>query len=653
MRDNIFILQFFCFTIVLLFFAKCGDNTGNDKIEIVKVSGQNLYRTHHFIKSPAVKYNINARLYPEKSRLKASESLTWINKSIKPISELRFHLYYNAFRNEKSTFLREAGYYKKSSKELKDYDFSDITISKMIIGGEELTEKISYISPDDGNRDDRTVLMVKLNRPVLPGRSIKIFIDFTLKIPEILSRTGQEDNYFFMAQWFPKIGVLEKNGKWHCHQFHANSEFLSDFGEYNVKITLPEKFLIGATGILIKKSKNSDGTVSYTFHEHDIHDFAWTAYPYFRRAVEKIRLKGNKHTTTIELLYPAKQPESRKRIMNSVKFAMIFFAEHIFPYPYEKLTIVQPPLKGIYSGGMEYPTLITAGYYADASPDNLKFLELVTIHEFIHQYFYGMIASDEFREAWLDEGVTTFFEMEIVERYFKDKASYAGFGPLRIDEWESRRKRYVKIPHVDKTNTVSWGFVSRSAYGGNVYSRAAFFLRSLTNYAGRVNMYPFFRYYANRYKFKHPGTDDFIREFNKFMKTDFNWAFEQYINGTSGLDNSVYYVESVKVDSNPDKFRNEVVFIRNEGFFPVETLIKLQNGKEIRGLWKENKKWRRIVFHDKSPIVYAAVDPDFKLPLDYNFLNNVKVREFNKSGIKKFYSSLGLSFQAIISFLIF
>ncbi len=605
------------------------------------------------LKGPVVKYLIEAQLLPEGRKLIGSEILTWLNTSKAPVNHLQFHLYYNAFRSEKTTFMREGKLYKRSKRKRAKLKFGEITIKEMeVIGGEKLTKKIRFISPDDANKDDRTVMEVPLEKPVGPGKSINLKIEFVLTIPQIFARTGQEGEYFFIAQWFPKIGVLQQDGAWNCHQFHRFSEFFADYGQYNVSITLPEKFIVGATGNLVKTEKNIDGTVTHFYKEKDIHDFAWTAFPEFKRITEKIKLKGNMHETTIELLLPPGHENVKHRHLDSLKFALHFFAEHIYPYPYKKITVVDPPYKGLNSGGMEYPTLITSAHM-NLLPASVKFPELVTIHEFGHQYWYGIVGNDEFREAWLDEGINSFFELEIMEAYFEDSASAVDSFVIKIEDWEIARMLYASLLPVDNVNQYSWKFLSGSQYASNVYSKAAIFLRSLKNLVGKEKMYDFFKFYVETFKFKHPTTSDFIETFNSFMNEDFTWAFDQYINGNAKLDHAVHSVESFKIESNPDKYRNEVVFLRKEGYFPVDLLIKLDNQHEIKSFWKEKEKWKKIVFYDASPIQYAAIDPLFKLPLDYNYLNNSIVRKPDKSFIKRLSFRFGFFFQNLMGFLIF
>lgn len=610
--------------------------------------------------TPIVKYVIDAKLQPETHKLSGVEVLTWLNISEIPVNYLRFHLYYNAFRNEKTTFFKESQYYKKSKKKLANIKFGEIRITEIeLIGGmrtQILTDKIRYISPDDNNEDDRTVMEIPLQEPIGPGKTITLKIEFELTIPQIFLRTGQEDDFFFMGQWFPKIGVIQLNGDWNCHQFHKNSEFFADYGEYTVNITLPEKFIVGATGNLLKTDKNVDGTITYTYNEKNIHDFAWTAYPGFKKITDKFITKGSKQEIQIELLLAPGHNDAADRYLHSLKYTLYFLAQYICPYPYQKITVVDPPFKGLLSLGMEYPTLFTVGYLR-MLPKAVKFAELITIHEFIHQYWYGIVGNDEFREAWLDEGITSFFELEIMDEYFKDSASAIDSTLMKVENWEMDRIRYASLLPGDNVNQYSWEFLNSVQYAGNVYTKAAIFLRSLKNLVGKERMYAFFKYYTEKYKFKHPNTTNFIETFNTFMREDFSWAFDQYINGDSKLDNEVYSVESVKVNPNDfgkDRkgYRNEVVFLRMEGYFPVDLLIKLKNGKEIKSTWKEKNKWHRIVFYDDSPIEYAAIDPEYKVPLDYNFLNNSRMLEPDKSFIRRLSLKFGFFFQNLMGFLV-
>jgi hypothetical protein len=451
-----------------------------------------------------------------------------------------------------------------------------------------------------------------------------------------------------LGQWFPKIGVFQNDGNWNCHQYHKNSEFFSDFGNYKVTITLPEKFIIGATGNLERKTKNTDGTYSFVFKENNIHDFAWVAYPFFKEIIEKIKLKGNRDETKIVLLMSPHHQKAKQLYLNTLKFALQYYADNIYPYPYKKITLVDPPFKVCKSGNMEYPTLISTTYFK-IIPEKFKLTESKIFHEFGHQYWYGIVGNDESREAWLDEGINTFFEMEMADQYFKNAYSFIDSKLLKINTSQYYRWKYISLPSVDKINQYSWSFIDSSSYERNVYLKTGIFLRSLKNYTGEKKMLNFFKFYAQKFKFKHPTTKDFIETFNQYMGEDISWAFDQFINSNVDLDQAVYSVESIPIKKNPHRFKNAVIFTRKEGYFPVELTIRLQDGREKNYFWKEKENWRKFIFEDSSPIDYAVLDPNLKIPMDKNIFNNSKFSRTSFKGLNRISVKLAFHFQNLLS----
>src|SRR5260370_6736975 len=238
-----------------------------------------------------VAYRIHVELDPQKKTVTGREALTWTNDSPDAIGELQFHLYLNAFQNEKSSFMRESGGQLRGDRTTKG-SWGWIDLQRLQIeGGAELLNAIRYIHPDDDNADDRTVMAVTLPSPVNPGGAVTLNIDFVSQLPKVFARTGYRDDFFLVGQWFPKIGVYEKagmrytvNGAWNCHQFHANTEFYADYGVYDVEIVAPSDFVIGATGVEQRVTEDAQAKrKTHRFHEEDVHDFAWTASPHFIR----------------------------------------------------------------------------------------------------------------------------------------------------------------------------------------------------------------------------------------------------------------------------------------------------------------------------------------------------------------------------------
>ena len=212
--------------------------------------------------------------------------------------------------------------------------------------GIDLAPSMHFISPDDGNPDDRTVLKKIFLSLLGPGDTVFLNVSFESKLPLLSFRTGYIDDYFFVAQWFPKFGVYEQagmryalTGGWNCHQFHAHSEFYSNHSVYDVKISVPENYIVGSCGLLIGTDENEEGMKTFSFRAEDIVDFAWTAWPGYVEYTDKW------NDVNITLLIPEERKNQVQRQLTAVKNALEYFDSHVGPYPWPHLTLVDPPLK--------------------------------------------------------------------------------------------------------------------------------------------------------------------------------------------------------------------------------------------------------------------------------------------------------------------
>ncbi len=313
---------------------------------------------------PIASYQIEAKLNPSSKTIDATETVEWVNTSSNPTSELQFHLYLNAFKNDRSTFAKEQGgeLWEVEGDVPADYwgsidieDMEALDADSALIPDWVLAA--APIQPDDDNSDDETVLRVVLAEPVAPGASIRLRLKFRSKLPRGIARTGWDGDYFFVAQWYPKLGVLESQG-WNCHQYHANTEYFSDYGSYDVTVTVPTGFVVGGSGV-VQSRDNQDGTTSHRFAQDRIHDFAWVASPRFLQRETRFSASGLPPVQVKLLLLPEHEGLG-DRYLTAATQALRLFGEWFGPYPYPVLTVVDP-LPGSDTGGMEYPTLVTGG----------------------------------------------------------------------------------------------------------------------------------------------------------------------------------------------------------------------------------------------------------------------------------------------------
>src|SRR3981081_3587691 len=230
-----------------------------------------------------VHYEMDARYDAAKHTIDATEVLTYHNLTGQPLDHFPFHLYLNAFQ-PKSTWVRESK--RDGSRDTtydkwedKQYGAEDIK-SFEVVGQGDLTAQLQFIQPDDGNKDDKTVIDAHLPKAIAPGAYVEFKIAFHDQMPETQARSGWKRDFILGGQWFPKVGVWW-HGAWNCHQYHGTTEFFADFGVYDVKLTVPRYEVVGASGVEVSSVNNPDGTKTVAYHADDIHDFAWTASPHY------------------------------------------------------------------------------------------------------------------------------------------------------------------------------------------------------------------------------------------------------------------------------------------------------------------------------------------------------------------------------------
>jgi hypothetical protein len=635
-----------------------------------------------------VDYRLGVRLDLEKKQLEGTERLTWRNPSPEPVGELWFHLYLNAFKNSRSTFYRESRGEIRGGRPTRDaWGWIDVA-SMRLADGTELLAHRTFEHPDDDNLSDETVMRVPLPRPVPPGGSVTVDIGFKAQLPRVYARTGYVRDYYLVGQWFPKLGVYEpagmrgrRQGGWNCHQFHATTEFYADYGHYRVEITVPSRLVVGATGRRVDRRENSDQTTTHTYEQADVHDFAWTADPNFvevkrtfsagqdvtaaeyaetARLLDRTAAEVRLSDVEITLLLQPEHLPQLERLVAAAKLAIKYFGLWYGRYPYPTLTIVDPAEGGLGSGGMEYPTFITGGtsFLANRWPlDRIRLPQEVIVHEFGHQVWYGLVGSNEFEEAWLDEGLNSYSTGRIMELgYGKDTSMAEVFG-LRLGALEVARLRNGPLRVFDAIRRPAWKYSSFANYAFNSYARPELVLRTLERALGAETMARVMRTYAERWRFRHPGSDDFYAVAEEVAGRDLRSFFGQLVEGTGLVDYEVSSVRSERVperrgvfddpgnretvrDEEAEKREKEAdqkkarayettVMVRRRGevVLPVDVELVFEGGPPERRTWDGRDRWIRYEITRPERLLSAQVDPDGKLPIDVSVLNNSRRTE--------------------------
>ncbi len=599
-------------------------------------------------------YSIDVSLNAAAHTLSGRAVLTWRNIASIAASDLRFHLYYNAWKNTRSTWMREGmlgGF--RGGENLRPGDWSYIEVSAVrLLPGDappvDLTTRKHYISPDDGNPDDQTVLAVPLPAEVKPGETITIELVWESKVPRTFARTGVLGNYYFIAQWFPKIGVLEDKG-WNCHQFHRGTEFFADYGVYDVRMKVPRNWVAGASGLEQSRNDTAENTTTYAFHAQDVHDFAWTTSPDFIE--RKARFEHpSLPAVDMRLLLQPEHADQAERHFEATRTTLKYYGEWFGAYPYGHITIIDPAWQSG-TGGMEYPTLFTAGSRW-IIPAGVTQPEGVTVHEAGHQFWYGIVGNNEFEDAWLDEGFNTYSTARAIDANpllkinYQSRRYFGGFIPYVFRDIPRSREidgnglgGYRFGAKSDAQSTPTWRYYPATG-GGLSYSKTGLWLNTLERYLGWPTFQKIMSTYFGRWKFRHPKPADFFAVVNEVSGRDLTWFFDQVYRSSNAFDYAIDGVRSEStegrglVDRNgkaepiaggggPARTRSVVIVRRlGEAVFPVEVQIEFDNGENVRESWDGRDRWKAFTYERAARVVSAEIDPDRILLLDINLTNN-------------------------------
>lgn len=580
-------------------------------------------------------YHIDVHLLPDTGSLKATETVTWTHPGKNPVQELYFHLYPNAFASVKSTFMKESGGQLRGDT-MPQNGYGSMTLTDLrTTEGVSLLQRMQYVQPDDGNVNDKTLVKVHLPQPVNGGESVTLKLQFEVKLPKIFARMGTSGKFTMAGQWFPKLSAYETAGirgvkeeGWNLHQYHGTSEFYSDFGIYSVAISVPPDYTVAATGFPVKTAKLKGNTKVYQFYADDVHDFAWAASPDFVVAEEAFSTPSVPGVR-IKLYLDPLHKDLQERYFQAAKAALSAFSKWYGPYPYSTLSIVVPPAEGNGAGGMEYPTLITAFGAAEASPGTS--LERTVIHEIGHQFFYGMVASNEFEEAWLDESFTSYAEDRLMEQEY----GVASNLPLQSS----------LVTSSQPLNLETWKYSPADAYTRNVYIRGKLVLKDIERQTGTKTMDAIMSAYARKYRFHHPSTADFQKIVEKVTKKSWQSYFDQYVYSGGSPDFAVDDIKmSAKRNASQGPLRYESsVKVSNKGSHYANVPIKFtfSDGHVATQIWNGDRTETSFQLSYTAPLLSAEIDPEHTILLESKHINNFRLAKLEKDTLSRF--TLGIT----------
>jgi hypothetical protein len=502
-----------------------------------------------------VAYTISVKLDDNKNALDGQISMVYSNNSPDVLNQIYMHVWPNAYANRNTAFAKqhlENG--KTDFYFAKPQDQGSIDSLNFMVNNSSIKWNLTK---------DIDIALLTLNQPLKPGEKITISTPFYVQLPKVYSRLGHEKQLYCITQWFPKPAVYDVNG-WNPIPYLDQGEFYSEFGSFDVNITLPKNYVLAATGNLQNReeeaflnklaeseakqfeesplSSNEFKTVRYL--QDSVHDFAWFASKEFNVKKGEVTLQNGKKIAT--WLFA-------KRINNSgidyINEGVKYYSDHIGNYPYNLAQVVITPLEA--GGGMEYPTITNC-----ASIDRTTI-----IHEVGHNWFYGILGSNEREHPWMDESLNTYYESRCTQEkedearakaagqkdFLKDvfNVDLKGFGQARLLYGITARKNEDQAGNLPSTTYTDFN------YGAIIYAKNPLSFYMLQNYLGNDKFDAMMHAYYEKWKFKHPLPNDFRQHAEAFTNENLSWFFNEVLGSTKKMDYKI-----VRVKNNQIKVKN-------------------------------------------------------------------------------------------------
>ncbi len=474
-------------------------------------------------------YVMNIDMDVDKHQFKGTQKLTYYNNSPDTLNKVYYHLYFNAFQPGSMMDVR--------SRNISDPDKRVADRISKLTSDEIGYQKITSLKQDGEEVNitvQGTLLEVILKKPILPGQKTIFEMEFEAQIPVQIRRSGRNNKEgisYSMAQWYPKLAEYDYMG-WHTNPY-IGREFHGVWGDFDVKISIDSAYTIGGTGNLqnpkdighgyAKESKSNSEKLTWHFKAPNVHDFMWGADPDYTHTTAKV-----KNGPTLHFFYQETEENKAawEKLPEYMVRAMDYVSENFGEYPYDQYTFIQGG-----DGGMEYPmaTLVTGNR-------NFKSLLGVCVHEMIHNWYQGVLATNESLYEWMDEGFTSFAEDEtlayLLNENWEDSHlnSYRGYFTM------------AKSGNEEPLTTHADHYKTNRSYSLNAYYKGAVFLNQLSYIVGRKTFMRSMRRYYKEWKFKHPTPNDLMRIMEKESNMQLDWYVEHFMNTTNQID---YGIKSI------------------------------------------------------------------------------------------------------------
>lgn len=569
-----------------------------------------------------VEYKIDVTLNDRSHILHAYETINYKNNSSDTLKFLYFHLWPNAYKNDQSAMTshmvenKNTKFYYSKESERGFIDSLQFTVDGAPVN----------ISEVNANQD---VVMLELLQPLMPGATIQIATPFRVVLPNVFSRMGFAKEIYHITQWYPKPAVYDRDG-WHAMPYLDQGEFYSEFGSFEVNITLPENYVVAATGDLqnekektflksrilkdnptlpdvLKDIASSEKYKTIQYKQQDVHDFAWFASKYF--LIEK--KEDTLHNGHIFTAYSFFTPALKKIYNGSAHVAaktVKYLSQKVGAYPYKQVSVVSGVL--LAGGGMEYPNVTVIGSVGSAST-----LQTVIVHEVGHNWFYGMLGSNERTHPWMDEGINSYYEKRVESFLNTNKENEKNNTKFSSDYIQKQIYPILYSERKDLPAGDPAADFTSLGLGGIVYEKNAMLFAMLEAYLGTSLLDSCMQQYFKIWSMKHPTPNDIKEIFEQVTNKDLSWFFNTAIHSAEPIDFTI-----TKVEKSEGNYLVHAISNTNyKGPIPVSACV----GKEIKATkWIEYPYNTTAMFSDTLKTERWEINTDFFMP-EVRLNNNV------------------------------
>ena len=583
-----------------------------------------------------VNYKIDVTLNDEDHTLSGYEEFEYINNSTTALDKIYIHLWPNGYKNTETALAKQL------------YNMNDMSLQYATEEERGWIDSLAFkVNGQDAileyHPDHIDIGILHLNSVLKPGESIKVSTPFKVKIPSgDISRLGHVGESYQITQWYPKPAVFDRDG-WHEMPYLTQGEFYSEYGSFDVSITLPANYVVGATGDLqtaaeyeflenrVEETKkhyetgsfegnnfpeSSDSMKTIRYKQDNVHDFAWFADKRYEVLKGEVELPHSGRKVTTWAMFT---PNNHMAWENSLEYlhdGTFYYSKWNGDYPYENVTAVDGTISA--GGGMEYPNVTVIG--TTSSPLEL---EIVIVHEVGHNWFYGQLGSNERKHPWMDEGLNTLNEIRYIKTKYpkNERLSDMMMGMAEILHLE--HLSHLDLNYLSYNMSAAYGVdqaIEESAdeytqvnYGTIVYSKTGLVFMYLKDYLGEEAFDKAMQRYYDKWEFKHPQPEDLEAAMEKSSGKDLDWFFGEIIQTTKQID---YKIAGVKQDD-----KGFTVKVRNVGQIDCPVRVDaFRYGKLAETKWVEIGE--EEVYFEGTTLDEFVIDSEEYMP-DMNRNNNI------------------------------